>query len=99
MSLICIVLSTNIFPWDLLSKTWIGNMLAQVQFPWRYLGLGTLFMSLLLGYVITQIDTEAYKSRLKLAFLILGIVGVSLFTSNYIDDAKLVYGYSKYGCG
>ena len=90
MSLICIVLSTNIFPWDLLSKTWIGNMLAQVQFPWRYLGLGTLFMSLLLGYVITQIDTKAYKSRLKLAFLILGIVGVSLFTSNYIDDAKLV---------
>ena len=91
LSFLMLLFSTNIFPWDAISDiSRLGNLLAQVQFPWRYLGMGTLFLSLLAGYIIKQFESEQTAKKLQLAFVILGIVGVSIFTSNYIDDAKTV---------
>ena len=91
LSAIMLILSTNIFPWDKLSHiSKIGNMLAQVQFPWRYLGIATLLLSLLTGYVILELRKEYNYKTIRNVFVVLIVAGVSIFTSNYVNDAKLV---------
>ncbi len=49
VSLILLFVSSDIFPWNWLGKSGaIGDLLAQVQFPWRYMGIGTVVLTILL---------------------------------------------------
>lgn len=42
----CSVMSTNLFPWNALSNSRLGEMLQTIQFPWRFLSLATFCMAL-----------------------------------------------------
>lgn len=39
---VCVLMSTTLFPWELLQKT----PLHMIQFPWRFMGMATLLLSL-----------------------------------------------------
>ena len=54
-SLILLFLASNLFPWDFLAAhTRVGNFLAQVQFPWRYIGIFGVIASILLLLLLEQ---------------------------------------------
>lgn len=99
MSLLTLFMSSNLFFWDAIAKTKVGNMLAQVQFPWRYLGFATLFMALLLGCLIEKLPVigcwwraVSYGAAL-LVFFSLGLFILSYRTGvsyvSYVDTLEL----------
>lgn len=46
-------LASNWFPWNYLAEHFkLGVLLCEVQFPWRYLGIANLFLTLLLGTLL-----------------------------------------------
>ncbi len=54
-SLLALWVSSSVFPWDALAgHSRIGQFLAQVQFPTRYLGIAMVFLMLLLGASLRQ---------------------------------------------
>lgn len=84
MSVLMLFVSSNLFPWDTIAKTTVGNMLAAVQFPWRYLGFATLFLALLLGalFVKLPIDGRRQAAAVCIAGLVI-LVTLGLFTISY----------------
>lgn len=54
LSIVILLMASDLFPWDFIAQhSAIGNLIAQVQFPWRYLGIAVVFMTLLLGELLT----------------------------------------------
>lgn len=54
-SAVTLFISSNLFPWDhIAAGSGLGNSLAQVQFPWRYLVFALLFLTILFGAVIEK---------------------------------------------
>ncbi len=49
-SVLCLFMASDIFPWNAIAL-WgkAGIMMTQVQFPWRYITLAIIFLTLLLG--------------------------------------------------
>lgn len=39
---VCVYLSTNLFPWDVLGRLPVFSLLTVIQFPWRYTTLATI---------------------------------------------------------
>lgn len=69
LGLLTIFLSTNLFPWSLFSKTIFGV----IQFPWRYLELTTLFLSLAIGLIVADRPASSHVAwGLVLATCIVG---------------------------
>ncbi len=84
MSLLSLFMASNLFPWDFISKTTVGNMLAAVQFPWRYLGFATLFMALLLGCLIEKIPGDGHwRVLLSHGAALIAIFTLGLFVLSY----------------
>ncbi len=76
-SLLLLVLSTNLFPWDaLVGRTRFGIYLAQAQFPYRYLGPACLVLTLLAGVVLEELpeDIGAIGMKKNGLFFILVII-------------------------
>ena len=63
-SLALLLVSTCCFPWDFLAKSSsVGRFLAQVQFPWRYVGPAALFLTLTLGSLFVR-EFSAGRERM-----------------------------------
>ncbi|MCM1154770.1 MAG: hypothetical protein NC314_01705 [Roseburia sp.] len=96
-SLFILFFSSNLFPWDFLAEHFIvGNMLAQVQFPWRYLAIAVLFLTLLLGEVLQEFSVR-YQSKMTGWLMIMTGIAVFMtchFTENYLKNTERIY-YSK----
>lgn len=76
LSLLFIFMATRYFPWNWLSGMGaLGNLLAQIQFPWRFLGIATVFLVLLLGEVLVEIRKKGEK---KFALTILSTVALTM---------------------
>lgn len=93
-SFLMLLFASNIFPWNFLAKKFmLGNILAQVQFPWRYLTFAILFLSLLLGEILKDMFFISHQKRS--AYLITAIsictFMVCCFTGNYIKGAEKIY--------
>ena len=60
-ALFTLYLASNLFPWNFLAQhSRIGIMLSQIQYPWRYIGLSAIVLSLLLGTLLQK--AKAYQS-------------------------------------
>ncbi len=89
-SVLMLFIASDLFPWDHLAThyRW-GALLSQVQFPWRYIGMAMIFLTMLLGFLLS------YCKKRQTGFLNniqLGIIGMCLFmsffyTSDYVDHA------------
>ena len=52
-SAVLLFVSSDMFPWNRLGRSGaVGDLLAQVQFPWRYIGMATVMLSILLLLLI-----------------------------------------------
>lgn len=72
-AVLLLFLASNLFPWDYLAKrSGIFNALAQVQFPWRYLGIAAIFLTLLLCELLLWLGKEDVAKQKKLCMLAAG---------------------------
>ena len=87
-SAVSLWVSSNLFPWDFIAYSVPGGtFLAQVQFPWRYLVIADVFLTLLLGVVLEELK-EAGR------YIIPAIIGIQLmltvvFFGYYVAYADL----------
>ena len=89
-SLVLLFVSSNIFPWDTISQNKLGNIFAQIQFPYRWLTFASIMLALLLGAILEHLDDKALqhiKGYIYLAFIIILTLQVFSDTSNYADNA------------
>lgn len=100
LSCVTIIFSSNIFPWDIISLTKIGRIFSQIQFPWRWLGVSMILMTLLLGRILVLNNIVIEKSAIKSRIICVGVVLMVLlqtvpFISQYIDgDSGYLQNYS-----
>lgn len=96
-SLFFLFISSNLFPWDFIAEySSIGNFLAQVQFPWRYLGIVIIFLTLLLGELIELMINKYQNISKESVYLIIYmtcIVMICWFSSNYCNNLGIVNYY------
>ena len=93
LSGIMLFMATNVFPWNALAHdSKIFDLLAQVQFPWRYVGIAILFLTMLLGFVVDQTDVTEYIKITKSAVITICVtvaLGMTfLFTGYYADNLE-----------
>ena len=86
LSFMFIVATMNFFPWDHLCRILrVFNIAATVQFPWRYLTIAVLMMTILLGLLLGRVDLSILpgldKDRTMRITGILCVVSVLLFTA------------------
>ena len=85
-SITFLFMASNLFPWDHLAANYKwGNILAQIQFPWRYIELAVVFLVLLLGTVLKTIKEEKaeYRKMVYSGTIIMSILSVFFFLSSY----------------
>ena len=93
-SIISLFLASNLFPWDIFSHSLsIGRLLAQVQFPWRYVAIAVMFLTLLFTLLIKLLNEKDFgvsskyiKSAAAIAVAVVCLSCTLVFTGNYIDD-------------
>ncbi len=79
--------SSDIFPWNWLGKSGaLGDLLAQVQFPWRYIGIATAVITLLL---LTILSGAKKYGRVAAIVISVGALMCVWFTGVYGKYAEL----------
>ncbi len=103
-SIISLFVASNLFPWDTIADIpFLGNILTMVQFPYRYLAVATMFLSLLLGevteYVMEQYPIKewgmhvAFAATLLMSTFFLSSYASEISQVNYVDTAELYYNF------
>ena len=93
-SLVILFVSSNIFPWDFISENRIGNILAQIQFPFRYLGFACLTLSVLLGLIFNYLEENNTDSRKYMMYgllILVFIIQVGFDISSYSNNVVSIY--------
>lgn len=95
-SILFLWISTDIFPWDSLAyKFSIFNIMTQVQFPWRYIFISIVILTLLLGEELHYINKLGNIVHIDIAFKIItltAIITTLLFISFYADhEGRKIY--------
>lgn len=94
-SCFALYVASNLFPWDHLVWNYkLGDLLAQVQIPWRYIGIAVIFLVLLLGNIMQQVlATEEQRLPYERAAWIVGCLMVFLFNGSYGVNVDFNYYY------
>ena len=91
--LIIMFLSSNLFPWNMVSRFKIGNFLAQIQFPWRWLIFACMLLAILFATIINS-DNLSFsginisKNTIMIASLFILVLQVSIDVGSYANDAQ-----------
>lgn len=88
-----IFMSTDLFPWDWLAyRSRIVNSIANIQFPFRWLTVVCVSLTVLLGFLLDQIKDngmEQYRRYIPAVTVILALVGISVFYGQYVDKVQI----------
>ncbi len=86
-SAVTLFISSDLFPWDhIAAASGLGNSLAQVQFPWRYLVFAVLFMTILFGSVIEKgIEYKAWGDKIIVAVVVFCLIN-NCFLISQLDE-------------
>lgn len=104
LSIVFLFLASNVFPWDSLAYHFeFFNKLSSVQFPWRFVSLVIVCLSLLAGYLykedaFNKIFGENSK-RISFAVLIVAVLWMFYFTGQYKDEYQMDKYYDTYDVG
>ena len=81
-------MASDLFPWNFIAQhTAIGNLLAQVQFPWRYLGIAVVFMTLLLGELLVIVPKhEIISLRIPISWNMF-VAAICIFTICFFSSS------------
>ena len=90
LSVFTLFLSSNLFCWDLLETLPMGESLVAIQFPWRYLGISIILLTLLAGEVLSVITKEFTNKKtfnsIAVAILIGGVAVSIIFMGHYVSE-------------
>ncbi len=90
ISLWLLFMSSNLFPWNAIAESSkLGNMLTQVQFPWRWMTFVCLFLTILSATTVADLlqFLPEYKKLVKVGVVGLLAIQVAVYASNYADSA------------
>lgn len=94
ISLITILFSSKLFPWDFISNTRVGKLLCQIQFAWRWLGITIIFLTLISGYILILSEENIYlfKSKIRInidsVLICLVLINTVTFSLHYLIHAE-----------
>lgn len=91
--------ASNLFPYNwLASHTHLGKMLAQIQFPWRFVALAILPLTFVTGELLF-LAKDRFAIRPSFIVIALTIFSVATFTGDYMDNSYIVkyYDSSEFG--
>ena len=86
-ALLLLFISSDVFPWNWLGKSGpIGDLLAQVQFPWRYVGIAAVVLTILLMVLLSY-----GKTYRRVAMVVISVAALMCvwFTGLYGKYAEL----------
>lgn len=85
----------RVFPWnELAAHLQMGNFLSQVQFPWRYISMLTIILTLLFGCLLAQsVGDRAGFVQTERIVLITGFVMTCFFTTRYMEGTSYFNAY------
>lgn len=93
LSTVLLWVASDLFPWNWLAESSkVGNLMASIQFPWRFVGFAVMSLSILLGLVTDRmIDLKIWD--IKVTYLIIAgcCFGTCMFMSNFVDNAPQSY--------
>ena len=94
-TLILLFISTNLFPWNKLAFTAkFFNVFAQIQYPWRYIGIAMVFLAILLGLVLEYfVENEFYSEKIYAVIIAMALISTAIFIGSAEDNAT---GVTKY---
>ena len=65
MACFCLFLSSNLFPWNSIAYySKFGVIMSQIQFPWRFLSMTTVFATLTLGELLADYATKTIEKNI-----------------------------------
>ncbi len=83
-----------LFPWDFFQQlhSVFAILIESIQFPWRFLGMFTLFASIstLLLLIYMKDSMERYYIPLAIALLLLMITSTSYYMDTYMQRSELI---------
>jgi len=82
--------SSDLFPWNVLAlRTRVGRILAQVQFPWRYLSMAVVFLSMALSELLQLPFCRRHRMEVSAVILGLCLYSTCDYVSQYISNATI----------
>ncbi len=78
-----LIMSTVLFPWYALKHVpKLGKVLCMVQFPWRYLGLATLFLLVVAVFCVKMYEDKEIKGKIIATLCVMSVIlSLALFQS------------------
>lgn len=97
-ALFILYLASNLFPWNFLAQhSRIGIMLSQIQYPWRYIGLSAIVLSLLLGAVLQKAEIHQPIGKIQSGtFIILACFLTTCLFTSYYNASENTHLYAYY---
>lgn len=90
LSGITILFSWYRFPWDVVSQeTFLGKIIANIQFPWRFLEITTILLVIVSCVGIRQIEQHQNRRILCFVIAIIAILGFTNMTDPFIEKGAL----------
>lgn len=89
-------LTLGVFPWDAIAKCKPLRIFTQIQYPWRYLTIACLLLTLLAGFILTYAEADEKTSPLSYDTLIkagtiLSLTSAFVFVSLFAFNPTLKY--------
>lgn len=98
--IICIWLSTIYFPWNLFAgkESTFFKIFTSIQFPWRYLGLASVFLTVSTIYALKvlgnkEIQTKYFSGYINLyaVLLVLSVIITGDFYTRYMNNTMTAF--------
>ena len=97
MSVLTLWMASNVFPWNfMIQHVPLMRWVCQMQYPWRFLTIAQLFLSLLLSMLLTNIKGEDRAHLERVCFTVL-VVTTTLMFSGVIQEQSYYEIYDATG--
>lgn len=99
-SVAILFLASNLFPWNYLAKHFgVFNLLAQVQFPWRYLSIAAIFLTLLLCELLLWLERMDRARQKKVCMFVAcgSILMTCYLTGDLLETVDFDLSYTMSG--
>jgi len=92
ISLVTLFVSSKLFPWDFLSShSKAAQLLSQIQFPWRYLGIACLCLTMVAGFILMRVKEDSPKYLPAAYIVTICICFASTLYFTYIYDRDIAH--------
>lgn len=85
MSVLSVLMVTIYFPWNYIQRyiPVLGNVIKNIQFPWRFLGIAACFLALLSGVIYELICSDVKYGKVYADIFGVAIIALTLVNASY----------------